>query len=37
MKVLEAWNVALSVGFILARIIKVLVVSLFFIARIDTA
>lgn len=35
--VLEAWNVALSVGFIVGRIIKVLLVSMFFIARIDTA
>lgn len=35
-QVLEAWNIALSVGFVGMRIVKVLLVSLFFIARIDT-
>lgn len=36
LQILEAWNVALAVGFITVRIIKLILVSVFFIARIDT-
>jgi hypothetical protein len=32
---MEVWNVALSIGYIIARILKILLVSLFFIARFD--
>jgi len=34
--VMEVWNVALSVGFMLARSIKMIVIGLLFIARTDT-
>jgi hypothetical protein len=33
--VMEVWNVALSFGYIVVRIIKILLISLFFVARFD--
>ena len=34
--VLEAWNIALTAGFMLGRVIVITVISIFFIARVDT-
>lgn len=34
--VMEIWNIALAVGFMLIRAVKVLLISVFFIARTDT-
>lgn len=36
MVVLEVWNIGLTVGFVMARVIKLMAISIFFIARIDT-
>jgi hypothetical protein len=33
--VMEVWNVALSVGYIIVRVIKIIMISLFYIARFD--
>jgi hypothetical protein len=33
--IMEVWNVALSVGYIIMRVIKIILISLFYIARFD--
>ena len=35
-QVLEAWNIALTAGFMLGRVIMITLVSILFIARVDT-
>lgn len=36
MVVLEVWNIGLTVGFVFARVVKLIAICIFFIARIDT-